>query len=111
MAEKCGCQVRSVVQVSSFLSLVQFNFKKSCSAVKQKQHARFMGCYEDNMESSLHAEGTRKVKAAGNNMLVCFESSRAEVLSPQHPARTLLVLTDICLTLYPMCHTLSRTES
>ena len=48
------------------------------------------GCCEDNMESSLHVGGAGKVEAARSNMFVCFESLRAEMLSPQHPARTLL---------------------
>ena len=57
------------------------------------------------MESSLHVEGAGKVKASRNNMLVCFES-----LSPSQDF-VLLVLTNICLTLYSMCNTLSRIEN
>lgn len=62
------------------------------------------------MKSGLRVEGAGKVKASRNNMLICFESLRAEVLSPSQDF-VLLVLTNICLTLYSMCNILSRIET
>lgn len=91
-AEKDGCEVRRAAEVSSFLSLVQFNFTQSWTLHVYNGNKRptSQGRCEDDMESSLHLEGPGKVAAARSSKFVCSESLRAEMLSPQHPARTLL---------------------